>query len=238
MGTWMDTDQNENRLDIAKKTFLDFISSRENDVIGLVTFARYADTLSPLTGSHGIFQEFVKSINLAQKDEDGTAVGEALALGIARIESYRAGLTADSDPQAVVILLTDGQNNQGAITPEQASDLAKEKGITVYTIGFGGGYYRNAFGFWDKIPSDYGIDEELLQDIAEKTGGLYFNAENESSLESIYDKIDKLEKTRLDTVSFTRKKEFFQHFLLTGLILILLSLYLQDLVFPVIQEEL
>ncbi len=238
MGTWMDTDQKENRLDIAKRTFLDFISRRENDVIGLVSFARYADTLSPLTGSHGIFQDFVASIDLAHKDEDGTAVGEALALGVARIESYRAGMPADSAPQAVMILLTDGQNNQGAITPQQASDLAEEKGITVYTIGFGGGYYRNAFGFWDRIPKDYGIDEKLLQEIAEKTGGLYFNAENEASLESIYEKIDKLEKTRLDTVNFTRKRELFQGFLLAGLVLMLLSLFLQDLFFPVIKEGL
>ncbi len=236
MGTWMDKEQNRNRLDIVKETFLKFIDQRENDVIGLITFARYADTLTPLTGSHGIFRAFVDSIALADQDEDGTAIGEALALGVARIESYRSGLDSGAQPDAVIILLTDGQNNQGKITPQEAAGLAAEKGITVYTIGFGGGFYRNAFGFWDKIPPAYGIDENLLTMIAEKTAGLYFNAEDEKSLQEIYRKIDALEKVELDTAAYIRKEELFQKFLFLSLLLIIVSLVLKDLFFNVVDE--
>ena len=237
MGTWMDTDQEQNRLDIVKETFLNFVSERKDDVIGLITFARYADTLSPLTGSHGIFKQFVETIHLAEQDEDGTAIGEALALGVARIESYKAGFTGEQKPDAVLILLTDGQNNQGTISPEEASDLAKEKGIRVYTIGFGGGFYRNAFGFWDKVPPAYGLDEELLQSIADKTGGLYFNADNERSLENIYQKIDKLEKRELETIEFTKKQELFQKYLLIGLLFLFCALLIQDLFLPVLEGD-
>ena len=237
MGTWMDKQKNRNRLDIVKTTFLNFVNERPDDVIGLTVFARYADTMSPLTVSHGVFPDFMQTLHLADKEEDGTAIGEALALGVARIESYRSGRTEAPPPQSVIILLTDGQNNQGEIAPLEAADLAAEKGITVYTIGFGGGFYQNAFGFWEKIPPQYGLDETVLKGIADKTGGRYFNADDERALSGIYEQINKLEKTELEIQEFTRKDELFQKVLFLSLLLLLLAVTTREMIFPVAEGQ-
>ena len=238
MGTWMDTEKEKNRLDIAKSAFLDFVENRRDDIIGITIFAGFPDTLSPLTVSHNVFPPFIDSVHLAVKDEDGTAMGDALALAVARIESFRASNPDDTAQDAVIILLTDGQNNSGNMTPLDAADMAAERGITVYTIGFGGGYYQNAFGLWQKIPPEYEVDSETLSGMAEKTGGQYFNAEDENSLKSIYEKIDKLEKTEIENISFTERRELYQFFLIICLSLILLSLVLSELIFPVVEERL
>jgi len=246
MGTWMDRQEERNRLDVVREVFLDFIngddrhlSGRADDMIGIISFARFADTLSPLTSSHAVLPRFVETMSLAEGEEDGTSVGDALALAVARIESFRKGLggTAEDEvPGAVIILLTDGQNNSGRLTPVEAAGLAAERDIRVYTIGFGGGFYRNGFGFWSKIPPEYGVDRAALEEIASVTGGAYFGAEDENSLREIYRTIDGLEKTEIESVSHTEREELFSLFILAGLILIVLGVLLGEGVFPVLEE--
>ncbi len=236
MGTWMDKELTTNRLDIVKKTFLEFLEEREDDIIGLTIFAGYADTLSPLTVSHGVFPQFIDSISLAEKEADGTAIGDAIALGIARIESFRKGLEKKSD--AVIILLTDGQNNRGELKPMEAAEMAAARNITIYTIGFGGGYYRNAFGFLQEIPPEYEVDGKTLTEVAEKTGGMYFNAEDESSLRKIYSKIDRMEQTEIENITFTRKDELFQFVLLISLAFLFAGILLNELLIPAVEHDL
>lgn len=238
MGTWMDKEKEKNRLDIVKSVFLDFVEARTDDIIGLTIFARYADTLSPLTVSHDVFPQFIRTVNLAPKEADGTAIGDAIALASARIESFRQGNPQGGDQEAVIILLTDGQNNKGNLTPLEASKLAADRNITIYTIGFGGGFYQNAFGFWQKIPSEYQMDTETLTQIADQTGGLYFNADNEASLRKIYDRIDKLEKTEVNKYTFTERHEYFQIFLILSLMLLLTAVAAGELFLPLVENEL
>lgn len=237
MGTWMDKDKAQNRLDIVKSVFLDFVEARTDDIIGLTIFARYADTLSPLTVSHDVFPQFIKTVNLAPQEADGTAIGDAIALAAARIESFRRGNPLGKNQPAVIILLTDGQNNKGNMTPAEASKLAADRNITIYTIGFGGGFYQNTFGFWQKIPSEYQVDTKTLTEIADQTGGLYFNADDEASLRKIYDRIDKLEKTEVEKYTFTERHEYFQIFLIISMILLLSAIVLGELFFPLVENE-
>ncbi|OQY34701.1 MAG: hypothetical protein B6241_03945 [Spirochaetaceae bacterium 4572_59] len=237
MGTWMDKKKERNRLDIVKSVFLDFVEARSDDIIGLTVFARYADTLSPLTVSHDVFPQFIKTVNLAPREADGTAIGDAIALAVARIESFRRGNPEGEKQSALIILLTDGQNNKGNLTPSEASKLAADRNITIYTIGFGGGFYQNAFGFWEKIPSEYQMDTKTLTEIAHQTGGLYFNADDEASLRKIYDRIDKLEKTEVEKYSFTERHEYFQIFLIISMILLVIAIVLGELFFPLVENE-
>ncbi|QEN07276.1 VWA domain-containing protein [Oceanispirochaeta crateris] len=169
MGSYMDKKGETNRLDIVKAVVADFISGddsqltgRPNDRIGLISFARYADTMAPLTVSHDIVIDLVHSLSLAKEDEDGTSLGDALALGVARIRSYQQKAGTGSSG-AVLILLTDGQNNSGNLDPLDAAALAAQEGVRVYTIGFGGGFYRNAFGIIQEIPPNMVLMKRLSQ---------------------------------------------------------------------------
>jgi len=243
MGTPMDKQGLRNRLDIVKSVVSDFIngdsnglSGRKNDRIGLISFARYADTMAPLTISHDIVIQLTESLKLAEEEEDGTSIGDALALAVARVKSYQQKSGIGSG--AVIILLTDGQNNNGSMTPPDAAKLAGEQGIRVYTIGFGGGYYRNAFGMIREIPPEYGIDEEVLKQVAEATGGQYFNAGDEKSLKNVYAKIDSLEKINMENIRSLEKDEYFYNFLLVGIILLFIGFIFKYLVLNVLDSEL
>ncbi|MDC7233103.1 MAG: VWA domain-containing protein [Spirochaetales bacterium] len=227
MGSFMDKKGESNRLDVVKSVLDDFINGngsslegRGSDRIGLITFALYADTMAPLTVSHGIVTELLSTVSLAREEEDGTAIGDALALAVARLTAYQQKAGIDSSG-SVIILLTDGQNNSGSVDPEEAAEMAARYGIKVYTIGFGGGYYRNAFGLIREIPPEYGIDEVTLQAIAETTGGAYFNAGDEKSLAAVYREIDRLEKVDTQELRSTEKKLYFEILLKLSLILLL-----------------
>lgn len=185
------------------------LTGRPNDLVGLITFARYADSLSPLTLDHGYVVDVLKKIQPAQnQSEDGTAIGEAVALGVDRLRDAMKNAPIDKGRQpiqsAAIILLTDGENNAGDIDPRVAADLAATYGIKIYAIGvgthgtapfpvgidpFGRQIIRN-------VPVT--IDEELLKDLAKRTGGEFFRATDTSSLRAIYDQIDKLEKTKTE----------------------------------------
>jgi len=206
------------RLDVVKRIFKEFIygndddlPGRPSDLVGMVTFARYADTVCPLTLAHGALDRFLETVDLVQRrSEDGTAIGDALALAAARLQTAEETLarqTGASDGEyeiksKVIILLTDGENNCGKRTPEEAAALAKEWEITIYTIGVGGGEgattIRTPFGEY-KVPLGRQVDERSLKAIAEKTGGRCWVAEDAESLRKIYAEIDALEKTRIET---------------------------------------
>lgn len=233
MGTPVKADGSRNRLDAVKEAFTTFIlgdgnnlAGRSNDLIGLVTFARFGDTLAPLTLSHNTLVDFTTTIKLIDnREEDGTSIGDAVALAAARLHDTEAGQNSEDYEimSKVVILLTDGQNNSGTISPIDAAYLSAKWNIKIYTIGFGAGYYKNAFGFVKKIPDGYGVDEDTLRQMAEISGGKYFPADTEESLKEIYSEIDSLERSIIESFSFKNYNEQFFPYAISALILLFVS---------------
>lgn len=217
-----------NRLEALKRVFKDFIAGgdglggRQNDIIGMVTFARYPDTRCPLTLDHGVLLKLIDETEIVKdRNEDGTALGEATALAVERIK--------DAKPQSkVIILLTDGENNAGNADPVRAAEIAKALGIKIYTIGAG---TRGFAPLPVTLPSGetilrqvrVSIDEKTLEKIAETTGGKYFRATDGDSLKSIYREIDEMEKTKTESVKYEDYTELFPYFLFPGLGLLLLE---------------
>jgi Ca-activated chloride channel family protein len=239
-----------NRLEVVKQVFLDFVMGngsdlpgRPNDLIGMIAFARYPDTVCPLTLAHGALPLFVKNTQIVtQKAEDGTAIGDALALAAARLKTAEAALekqegkTSDSYQikSKIIILLSDGQNNAGKRTPMEAAELAKQWGIKVYTIAIGGGdamtSIRTPFGVY-KIPTAAEVDTSTLNKIAETTGGLFREAKTAESLGAIYKEIDQLEKTEIESIRYVDYKENFLFFVVVGLMLLESEIVLSNTVF-------
>jgi Ca-activated chloride channel family protein len=208
-------DTSTSRLDVVKRIFHDFVlgggdfgDGRPDDLIGLVAFARYADGLCPLTLDHGNLVAMLDEIETpVDQREDGTAVGEGLALAVERLRRQDAA-------SKVVILLTDGVNNAGDIEPMQAAELAKEFGIKVYTIGAGYTGFapypvRLADGRTSLQRVRVEIDEASLRRIAERTGGHYFHATDEQGLREVIEEIGRLERSQ---VSEIRYLEYDYHF--------------------------
>lgn len=216
----------KNRLHVAKETVARFVRGRKNDRMGLVTFAEKSYTKCPLTLDYGVLRTFLDGVALAPRAEDGTAIGMGLATCVNRLRDSRA-------KSRVVVLITDGRNNRGAIDPETGAALAEAMGIRIYTIGVGtkgeAPYPVDdpVFGRrYIHIPAD--IDEDTLKMIAERTGGLYFRATDPRSLEEIFRKIDKMEKTEVKVKRYTHYTELFPAFLLPGAFLFLLEVGLSQ----------
>lgn len=208
------------RISAAKDIAIEFISQRPSDRIGIVVFAGESYTQCPLTTDRATLINLMKDVETGTID-DGTAIGNGLATAVARMK--------DSDaPSRVVILLTDGVNNSGEITPQTAAEIAKTYGIRVYTIGVGanGTAPYPVITPWGVETQDVKveIDEDLLKNIAELTGGKYFRATDNTKLSAIYSEIDKLEKARTTIDSFPVYKELFHGYALAALILLLLEL--------------
>jgi Ca-activated chloride channel family protein len=210
------------RLSVSKRVAAEFVSKRPYDRIGLASFAGEAYTQSPLTTDHAIIQKLLSELQCGYL-KDGTAIGMGLATSINRLK--------DSEAESkVVILLTDGVNNSGYIEPITAAEIAREMKVTVYTIGVGSmgmayspiGRLRN--GEYRFARTRVEIDDQLLTEIAEMTGGSYFRATNEEDLLRIYDKIDELEKTEIEVNIIKRTKEYYYTSL--GLAFACLMLYL------------
>lgn len=202
------------------------LSGRPNDLIGLITFARYADTVYPLSVSHESLRPIVESIQtpLGSESEDGTNIGDALALAAARLKT--AGERADYKAASrVVILLTDGENNVGEKTPEEAAALAKEWGIRIYCIFFGGRGYINYYGQRFPVLNNPAGFQELMR-IAESTGGQSFRVRNAEELLSVYSEIDTLEKTPFEVSSLVNTEEKYRPFLTVSVLLLFLSVFL------------
>lgn len=204
-GSMLAEDFRPNRIEASKSVAADFIKGRPNDRIGLVIFAGESFTQCPLTIDHEVLIELFKGIKSGMI-EDGTAIGMGLATSVSRLKESQA-------KSRVIILLTDGVNNRGFIDPLTASGIAQSFGIRVYTIGVGtigmAPYpVQTPFGIqYQNVPVE--IDEALLQKIAEQTGGKYFRATDNRALKSVYEEIDRLEKTRIDVTQFRRYREEF-----------------------------
>lgn len=225
--------QATDRLTVVKHTFRQFVQGgkrhqgRPGDAIGMVAFARYADSISPLTLDHDTLLSLLDQVEIVTlREEDGTAVGEAIALGVARLRESTA-------TSRVMILLTDGANNAGETDPMQAAQIAKALGIKIYTIGAGKQGVapvpvRTRDGRTVLRRMQVYIDERTLRDIAELTGGQYFRATDGATLESIYAEIDKLEKTTNVVEQFQQYAERFHLFLLPALGVLLLEIVLRN----------
>ncbi len=220
-------DRSIDRLAAVKQVLERFLGSdgdtagRPDDLIGLVAFARYADSIAPLTLDHGNLNSIIDDLEIVtDRNEDGTAVGEGLALAVERLRRHEA-------KSKVVILLTDGVSNVGDISAGQAADLAVAHNIKVYTVGAGKtGYAPFPVEFRGQTvlrQAFVELDERSLQDIAERTGGTYFHAENVSALEDVYEEIDGLERTEIIEIRYLQYEEHYAAFAGAGLLLILVA---------------
>jgi Ca-activated chloride channel family protein len=219
-GSMLAEDFKPNRLEAAKNVIDDFVQGRTSDRIGLVIFSREAFTQCPLTIDYSVMRNLLLDIRTGMI-EDGTAIGNGIANGVNRLK--------ESDAKSrIIILLTDGVNNAGEVDPRSAADIAKAFGIRIYTIGVGtrgeAPYpVQTPFGIrYQMVPVE--IDETLMKEIASTTGGEYFRATNNRALADIYEKIDKLEKTKIEITSYKNASEKYHSWLWGGLLLLLVEL--------------
>jgi len=217
--------QPRNRLQVAKDVLREFIARRQGDRVGLVVFAGQALTKAPLTSDHDMLRLLVDSVELFTLP-DGTAIGQALASGAARLKDSQA-------KTKVVVLVTDGVNNRGAIDPDSAAAVCEGLGIKVYTVGVGTeGVVTvpmkvvDPFGNerMQRMSMEVEVDEELLKRIAARTGGEFFQAVDPSGLRRVFDRIDQLEKTPLQVKRYVRYQEVYQPFVWAALALLALPL--------------
>lgn len=218
-------DLKPNRLEALKKVASKFINRRPNDRIGLVEYAGESYTRTPVTSDKGIILKSLSDIKYNTIITGGTAIGMGLATAVNRIKESKA-------KSKIIILLTDGVNNSGFIDPQTASELAVEYGIKTYTIGLGSNgmalspvAINNGVFQYSRIQVE--IDEELLKEIADATGGKYFRATNNKKLEEIYDEIDKLEKTEIEEFKYYNYEEKFRPLVLLALALLVLEFLLR-----------
>ncbi len=231
----------EARFEVVKQLFCDFVlgdghdlKGRPYDPIGLVVFARFAETICPLTRAHDALAALMKETEMVQfRAENGTAIGDAIALAAARLRSAEEDLAkqfenaiesgtddaANAEPlttikSKVIILLTDGRSNAGDITPADAAQLAADWGVKIYAIGIGEARDRffRTLPNGIPLPTGPGIDEDMLRQIAEITGGKYWIANSATSLRQVYEQIDSLEKTEIHSVEYTNYNESFTPF--------------------------
>ena len=209
------------RLEASKLIAADFIDKRPYDRIGLAVFAGESFTQCPLTTDHRVLKTFLAELTCGVLD-DGTAIGMGLASATNRLQKSTA-------KSKIIILLTDGVNNAGYISPLRAEEMGKQFERKVYTIGVGtqgealAPVSRRSDGEYIFGYSAVEIDEQLLTEISNMTAGKYFRATSSEALRNIYDEIDKLEKTKIEVTSFKRYKEAFRVFAVAGLILLLLE---------------
>lgn len=209
-----------NRLEVARTTIDNFIDERHQDRLALVVFSGSAYTRIPLTLDHDILKESLQDVNTNSVGEQGTAIGMSISVGMNRLKK------SDSSSK-VMILVTDGDNNAGSINPMTAAQLAKELGIKIYTIGVGTDQTIipvQVFGQTTYQTYEGGLDEGLLQDIAEATNGKYYRAKDEKALEQIFDSINTLETTSFEEESFNNYDEAGFLFIKIGLICLLLGI--------------
>jgi Ca-activated chloride channel family protein len=223
-GSMLAEDFRPNRLEAAKLTALEFISMRPTDRLGMTVFSGESFTLVPLTTDHTLLKDLTAGVKTGMV-EDGTAIGDGFATSINRLRESQA-------LSKVIILLTDGINNAGVIDPLTAAEIASIYGIRVYTIGVGskgavpypfqtplGVQYRQV-----EIP----VDENLLRQMAEMTGGNYYWADSQTKLQDIYGEIDQLERTRIDVTEYTRKRDEFFPLALIALLLLIIEMLFRN----------
>ena len=225
-------DLKPNRIEAAKQVAAEFISGRPNDNIGLTIFAGEAFTQCPMTTDHASLLNLLQNVrtDIAARGliEDGTAIGMGLANAVSRLKDSKA-------KSRVVILLTDGSNNRGDISPMTAAEIAKSLGIRVYTIGVGTNkvapYPMPVAGGVQYVNIPVEIDNETLNSIAQATNGDFYRATNTRELHNIYREIDQLEKSKLNVKKFSKKYDVYQPFAVVAIIALLLELLLRITVF-------
>lgn len=220
-------DFSPDRLEAAKNVAMEFISGRQYDRMGLVVFAGEAFTQCPLTTDRAVLLNLFKDIKSGLV-EDGTAIGNGLATAVSRLKDSEA-------VSRVVILLTDGENNRGEVAPMTAAEIAKTFGIRVYTVGVGSigtAPYpvQTPFGI-ELRDMEVKIDEGLLTDMGNVTGGKYFRATSNKKLEEIYKEIDALEKSKIDVKQYSRKSEEFLPFAILGALFLIAGIVLRTTIF-------
>ena len=224
-------DLKPNRIEAAKQVAADFIVGRPNDNIGLTIFAGEAFTQCPMTTDHASLLNLLHNVrtDIAQRlIEDGTAIGMGLANAVSRLKESKA-------KSKVVILLTDGSNNRGDLSPMTAAEIAKSFGIRVYTIGVGTNkvapYPMPVAGGIQYVNIPVEIDTKMLSDIAAATDGDFYRATNNKELQQIYKEIDKLEKSKLNVKKYSKRYEAYQPYAIAAVILLLLEILLRITVF-------
>ena len=223
-GSMLAEDFRPNRIEASKNVANEFISARENDRIGLVIFSGESFTQCPLTLDHSVLKNLLAKVKNGMV-ADGTAIGTALANAVNRLKDSEA-------KSKVLILLTDGVNNRGEIDPQTAGEIAKTFDIRVYTVGVGSRGMapypvQTPFGTrYQNMPTD--LDEPMLAKIADITGGKYFRATNNSELKKIYEDIDKMEKTKIETFSFRRHTDLFYSWVSFALMFLIVEMGLSQ----------
>jgi Ca-activated chloride channel family protein len=212
-----------NRLEAAKDVATKFISARENDKIGLIIFAGESFTQCPLTTDKAVLVNLMQGIK-THMVEDGTAIGSGLATAVNRIKDSQA-------KSKVIILLTDGVNNKGEVAPLTAAEIAKTYGVRVYTIGVGSQGVaqvpvQTPYGT-QLIEQEVKIDEPMMKEIANITGGQYFRATNKNSLKAIYEEIDQMEKTKIEVKEYTKRSEEYLLFAILAALFIIMEVTLK-----------
>lgn len=220
----------QTRLDVVKDVFRRFVAGdpddglpgRKNDLIGMIRFARFADSVAPLTLDHKVLLDALETVQLVPPNspENGTAIGDGLALAVERLRNLTR--TAGSGEQLTIrsriaILLTDGENNLGEVTPEQAGELAATHKIKVYTIMAGTGARQG----WRRMP----VDDSVLRRIAEVTGGKHYAARDAAALEGVYREIDALERTKIEERHYLRFGDLGGPWLLAAFVLVCVQMF-------------
>lgn len=223
-------DLKPNRLEALKNVALSFVKERITDRIGIVVYAAEAYTKTPVTSDKAIVLQAINDIKYDNVLQDGTGIGMGLATAVNRLKDSKA-------KSKVIILMTDGVNNSGFLDPQTSAEIAADLGIKVYTVGIGTN--GNALFPYALAPNGdllfkmmpVQIDEKLMKDIAQKTGGKYFRATNNEGLEKIYNEINKLEKTKVDELKFVNYDEKFRHWVYMAGLLLLIEIILRNTIF-------
>lgn len=220
-GSMLAQDFKPDRLEASKAIAAEFIADREGDRISVVAFAGEAFTQCPLTSDRGAVQTSLSRLRSGVID-DGTAIGNGLATAINRLRESSA-------KSKVVVLVTDGVNNSGQISPRMAADIARDLEVKVYTIGVGRRGQApmpamDPYGNVMMVMADVEIDEDVLREIAKVTGGKYFRAENSDALTKIYEEIDQMEKSKVQVTDYISYEELFLSWVLWGVLLLVVEL--------------
>ena len=229
-GSMLTRDLKPNRLEALKRVASEFVEGRPNDRIGLVVYAAESYTKTPVTSDKAVVLEALEGVKYDNLLQDGTGIGMGLATAVNRLKDSQA-------KSKIIILLTDGVNNSGFIDPRMASEIAKEYGIKVYTIGLGtkgmaeSPYAIGPNGEFLYQMMQVEIDEQLMKEIARNTDGKYFRATNNKKLKEIYEEINKLETSEIEEQKFYNYDEHFRPFIYVAGLLLLLEVLLKNTIF-------
>lgn len=207
--------QGVSRFDVAKANLKKFVAERPDDRIGLIVFAAQAFIASPMTLDHDYLLDNIDRLEIGTINSDATAIGDGITTALNRLRNVKA-------KSKIIVLMTDGANNSGRIDPLTAAQAAQALGVKIYTIGLGNREIVERMG----LPSGFLPDEDTLRQISQMTGGQFYRGDSSEKLSSIYDEIDKMEKTEAIVSKYTQFKELFPWFLSTGACLLLLEITL------------